>query len=319
MEELVEHTMIPYTPPKLSWPKDWFIKLLSLLFAIFLWYFVSSEDRVDMNVQIPVEIVNLPRDLIISNQYKTSLDITVSGPRGLIRKISPGITRSIDLSKAAPGNLVIANEPDSISVPRGVTVLRITPTHITLSLDRLIKKNLAIRPITRGNLPDEYELGLITVLPETLDVTGPQDVLGDERVILTKPIDLEDITASTSKQVSLDLKPEVAELIGASAVSVQIEIKDRLIEKELGKIEISPTGLTPNHTAKLVPSRLSIRALMPMTLAKKKNKTIGDLFSATVNLQGLPVGNHDIKPVITGPPEVTIQKISPESIEIIIE
>lgn len=318
MEKLAELTMT-YTPPKLSWPKDWFIKLLSLLFAIFLWYFVSSEDRVDMNVQIPVEIVNLPRDLIISNQYKTSLDITVSGPRGLIRKISPGITRSIDLSKATPGNMVIANEPDAISVPRGVTVLRITPTHITLSLDRLIKKTLAIKPVTRGNLPDEYELGTITITPDALDVTGPQDVLGDETIIQTKPIDLRDITASTSIQVSLDLKQEVADLIGASAVSAHIEIKDKLIEKELSKIEILPTGLTPNQTARLIPTRLNIKALMPMTLAKKKNKPLGDLFSATVNLQGLPPGTHDIKPVINGPPEVTIQQISPESVEVIIQ
>ncbi|MBA3013802.1 MAG: YbbR-like domain-containing protein [Proteobacteria bacterium] len=311
--------MIPYTPPKLSWPKDWFIKLLSLLFALFLWYFVSSEDRVDINVQIPVEIVNLPRDLIISNQYKTSLDITVSGPRGLIRKISPGITRSIDLSKATPGNMVIANEPDSISVPRGVTVLRITPTHITLSLDRLIKKTLAIKPISHGKLPEEYELKAITIQPETLDVTGPQDILGDETIIQTNPIDLSDITASTSKQISLDLKPEVAELIGASAVSAHIEINDKLIEKDLARIEISPTGLTPNLTAKLVPSRLNIRVLIPMVMAKKQSKTLGDLFSATVNLQDLPAGNHDIKPVINGPPEVTIQKISPESVGVMIQ
>jgi len=311
--------MIPYSAPKLSWPKDWFIKLLSLLFAIFLWYFVSSEDKVDMNVNIPVEIVNLPRDLIISNQYKTSLDMTVSGPRGLIRKISQGLTRSIDLSKAVPGNMIIANEPDSISVPRGVTVLRITPTHITLSLDRLIKKTLAIKAISRGRLSDEYELGAITTQPDTLDVTGPQLTLGDETLIHTKPIDLSDINGSTNKQIDLDIKPEIAELIGASAVSAHIEVKDRLIEKEIARIEITPTGLAPNLTAKMNPSRLSVKVLTPMILAKKQPKNLDSLFTSTVNLQGLSRGSHEIKPVITGPPEVTIQQIEPESIKITIQ
>ena len=67
-------------------PKNWVLKLVSLLFALFLWYFVVGEDKVDMNVTIPVEIVNLPRNLVISNQFKAQLDVTVSGPRGMIKK-----------------------------------------------------------------------------------------------------------------------------------------------------------------------------------------------------------------------------------------
>jgi len=308
--------MIPYTPPKLSWPKDWFMKLISLLFAIFLWYFVSSEDRVDMNVQIPVEIVNLPRDLIISNQYKTMLDVTVSGPRGLIRKISQGISRSVDLSKATPGNTVIANEVDSVPVPRGISVLRINPTHITLVLDRLIKKNLPVKAATQGKLPEEYELAAITMEPGNLEIAGPQNILGRETALQTIPIDLSDLTSSAKKQVALDLRPEVADLIGDPMVSANIEIKDKMIEKDVNKIEITPTGLLQDKTAKVSPSRLSVKVLMPMILAKKQSKKLDDLFTATINLEGLSPGSHEVKPMVKAPPEVTIQEISPETVTV---
>ncbi len=308
--------MIPYTPPKLSWPKDWFIKLISLLFAIFLWYFVSSEDRVDMNIQIPVEIVNLPRDLIISNQYKTALDVTVSGPRGLIRKFSQGTTRSIDLSKATPGSMVIANELDAIYAPRGITVLRINPTHITLLIDRLINKELSIKAVTKGKLPEEYELMAITMQPERLNLAGPQEILDRETLLKTTPIDLSDITGSTTKQIALDLRPEVADLLGDSMVSALIEIKDKMIEKEVNRIDITPTGLLPNQTAKVSPSRLTLKTLLPMALAKKQNKNIDDLFTATVNLEGLAPGSHEVKPMVQAAPEVTIQEITPESVTV---
>lgn len=308
--------MIPYTPPKLSWPKDWFMKLISLLFAIVLWYFVSSEDRVDMNIQIPVEIVNLPRDLVISNEYKNTLDVTVSGPRGLIRKITQGITRSIDLSKATPGNTVIANEAESIYMPSGISVLRINPTHITLVLDRLIKKELPIKANTEGKLPEEYELASITIQPESLDLSGPQDILGGETLLETVPIDLTDVTTSTSKQVALDLKPEVADLIGDPMVSAKIEIKDKLVEKELHRIEITPTGLPADKTAKISPSRLSVKVLLPMIMAKKLGKNLSDSFSATVNLDGLAPGAHEVKPMIQATPEVTIQQITPETVTV---
>ncbi len=308
--------MIPYTPPKLSWPKDWFIKLISLLFAIFLWYFVSSEDRVDMNVQVPVEIVNLPRDLVISNQYKNMLDVTISGPRGLIRKISQGVTRSIDLSKATAGTTVIANDPDSISVPRGINVLRINPTHITLFLDRLINKELTIKAITHGKLPEAYELVSITIQPEQLDVSGPQDVLGSHEIIDTTPIDLSDVTTTTTKQTTLDLKPEVADLIGDPMVEATIVIKEKLVEKEIDKIEVTPSGLAPHHTVKISPNRLTIKALIPMTLAKKQGKKVMDLFTATAPLEGLVPGPHDLKPIIETSPEITIQQVQPETVTV---
>ena len=39
-----------------------------------------GEDKVDTTVYIPVEIVNLPKELIISNQFKKQLEATVRGP-----------------------------------------------------------------------------------------------------------------------------------------------------------------------------------------------------------------------------------------------
>ncbi|MCK5324253.1 MAG: YbbR-like domain-containing protein, partial [Desulfobulbaceae bacterium] len=61
MEKLVKQIIDRYSRPRLrSWPKNWAPKLLSLFFALFLWYFVVGEDKVDMTVRIPVEIVNLP-------------------------------------------------------------------------------------------------------------------------------------------------------------------------------------------------------------------------------------------------------------------
>lgn len=306
--------MIPYTPPKLSWPKDWFIKLISILFAIFLWYFVSSEDRVDMNVQIPVEIVNLPRDLVIANQYKSSLDVMVTGPRGLIRRVSSGITRSIDLSKATPGTTVIANDLDSISVPAGVTVLRISPTHITLRLDRLIQKELPIRAVTHGEVPPEYELVSITMQPEHLEISGPQDILDPATILETTPIDLSDVTSSTSKQVDLDLNPALADLIGDPVVSAKIQIKDRLIEREIPHIEITASGLPANRTATISPKHVTAKVMMPMALSKKQGKAIGDLFTATVNLEGVAPGPHKLKPTINTPPEVTVEQMTPETV-----
>ena len=77
--------------------KDWLLKFISLSLAVVLWYFVGGEDRVDKNVMIPIEIINLPRDLVISNQFKKEIQVSVSGPRSLILEMtSRAITRQVD-------------------------------------------------------------------------------------------------------------------------------------------------------------------------------------------------------------------------------
>ena len=95
MEKLVQQ-IIAYlnTIPR---PKNWVLKLISFFFALFLWYFVAGEDKVDMNVSVPIEIVNLPHDLVISNPFRKQLDVTVSGQRSLIRGLSTqNISRTVE-------------------------------------------------------------------------------------------------------------------------------------------------------------------------------------------------------------------------------
>ena len=81
-------------------PKNWILKLISLTLATMLWYFVAGEDQVDINMLVPIEFLNLPANLTISNQYKKDLEVTVRGPRSMIQELrSRNITRPVDLAK----------------------------------------------------------------------------------------------------------------------------------------------------------------------------------------------------------------------------
>lgn len=313
---MVKQIIKQYKNQKLSWPKDWLLKFLSVLFAIFLWYFVAGEDRVDMNVQIPVEIVNLPRTLVISNQFKNQLDITVSGPRGMIRKISQqGISRSIDLSEATPGNIIIHNSPDSINFPRGIETLRITPNQIVLVVDRLIKKTIPIEPAVTGKLSDDFELVSITLEPEALSVSGPQETLKDTTTIKTNPIDLSDVTSSSVKQVHLDLVPKVADLIGESIVSAQITIKDKIIPKKVRHVPVEIHGLADNMKAKLSPDNITIVAGLPRAIVKNSNN-LTSLFEPFIETGSLPDGTHELKVEVKTSSKISIDELVPNTVKV---
>ena len=111
--------------------KEWLSSLIALLLAVALWYNVGGEHTVDTSVMVPVEVINLPRELVISNQFKKEIEVSVNGPRALILELeNKQITRQIDLSQATPGTHVVTNDVNSIAFPRGIDVLRIQPASI---------------------------------------------------------------------------------------------------------------------------------------------------------------------------------------------
>lgn len=208
--------------------KNWVLKLISFCFALFLWYFVVGEDKVDLTVSIPVEIINLPADLTISNQYKKDLEVTVNGPRGLVRNLSQQhISRPVDLAKATPGAKVIKNTADSIRLPRGVRLIRVRPTDIILQLDKQIEKDITIQAVTTGKVPKGYELASIRIEPPALPVAGPQAVISPISSISTEPIDLADLTKSSVLPVALQLSSAIRDLVGEPIATAHIDIKEK--------------------------------------------------------------------------------------------
>ena len=68
--------------------RNFFFKILALVLAVILWFLVVGEERAEVGLTIPLELVNMPRDLIVVNNLTQGIDIRVNGPRSLIRSLS---------------------------------------------------------------------------------------------------------------------------------------------------------------------------------------------------------------------------------------
>lgn len=299
----------------INWPKNWVLKLISLFFAVFLWYFVVGEDKVNTNVFIPLEVINLPRDLVISNQFKKQLEVTVSGPRGLINKIArQHITRRVNLSNATPGTVVVRNDLDSIPLPRGLSVLRIQPTNITLLLDRLIEKDLPIQAEIKGPPPKGFELVAVIMDPGAITLSGPQAVLGDEKLLTTELIDITDLKGSTTKQIALNLKPAIADLIGETIVTARVIVKEKTTEKTISGIPVGlNTPIAREFTYKIKPKTVTVRANLPGSIIKN-TPDLTTLFSARITAEDISPGQHKLAVKVSPPNHIEVVEISPETV-----
>ncbi len=306
--------MTRYKLPNFTAPNDWVLKLISLCFAIFLWYFVAGEDKVDVNVSIPIEIVNLPRELVIANQFKKEVEVTVSGPRGLVKDLAnKRTTRSVDLSKATIGNFEIRNDLDSIRFPRGIRVQRIQPTHVSLLLDQLVKKDLPIKARRNGEPAEGYQFESISLEPDEITIAGPKTVLDEVTALNTAMINLNNLKASTIRQVALDIKPAIANLIGEPIVTARINIREQMVDKIIGKLPITVLHPPAHGGVQLSPKTVTLQTQIPYNTVHEVDD-LSSLFEAKVNVEGLGSGRHELNVEIALPPRAVALNVSPATV-----
>ena len=317
MEKLVKQIIAKYIPKSSDrLPKNLILKLVSLFFAVFLWYFVVGEDKVDTTVYVAVEITNLPQDLVISNQFRKQIEVTVNGPRGLVRNVSSQhITRPIDLTNAQPGSHVIKNTPESIKLPKGVQIQNIRPANITLTIDRLLKKELPIKPVLKGNPATGYKVASFVANPPTIGLTAPASTLEKEVFLLTQPIDITGRKTDFSTEIPLDVREEITELIGEPAISVSVLIREKQVVREFSGIPVEFNHEAERTTYRLDHHQVNIKTELPYNLASKDAQTFH--FKATINADKLPPGRHELPvKIIASPPGIKIMEIVPAKIKI---
>ncbi len=127
--------------------RSWHFKLLAIVLAVIMWYFVVGEERAEVGLTVPLELINIPQDLIVVNNVVHGIEIRINGPRSLVRALSTeNVSKSLDLSNTREGTVSFPISSEGIPLPRGVKITRINPTQVTVVLHKLIIKKVAVHP-----------------------------------------------------------------------------------------------------------------------------------------------------------------------------
>lgn len=317
MEKLVEQirrlAAIEYTD---YWPKDWVLRMLALFFALFLWYFVVGEDKVDTHLLVPVELINLPRDLIIANQYKQQLEVTISGPRGLIDGLRrQHISRTINLAGASPGSMTIRNDPENLPFPRGIEVLRVQPAHTTLLIDRLKEKKLPVQAEVSGKPAAGFELEALQLDPATITVNGPEALLSQVNLLRTMPIDIAGLDRTEVRQAPLLLSQELLELLGETLVSALVVIREERGEIRLRNLEPVLSGRRDDFSYQVSPANFQARILAPRSLHRDQAVLVQKIIP-TLEVGHLETGSHQVRPQVATDDLIELLAITPEEVTV---
>jgi YbbR domain-containing protein len=156
----------------------------------------------------------------------------------------------------------------------------------------------------------------VTVDPLTLKISGPQTILDQEGNLKTVPIDINDLSESAVKQVSLALKNEISDLIGEPVVAVRLNLSALKKEMEFTDIPIDfehDKGKQTEMIYRLSPPTVSIKAEIPQGMVREANG-LKSLFQARVKPVNLLPGSLKLKVLVEAPTQITIISVSPDTV-----
>jgi YbbR domain-containing protein len=205
--------------------QNWFLKVVSLLLATFLWAAVSNQASSEIGLDVPLEYRNIPSQLEITGDTTNTIQVRLRGSSNVIKGITAkDVSTTIDLGKMRTGEKIVALSPQNVQAPFGAEVIRVNPSTVRFTLERTVTKIVDIVPTIAGQPTNGFEAGQVFVSPNTVEVEGPESRVDALSSIATTPIRLDRKQSSFEQTADLDVPDPQIRLQHSSAVNVKIEI-----------------------------------------------------------------------------------------------
>jgi YbbR domain-containing protein len=201
------------------------LKLLSVALAVFLWAVVVGEQKVEVTMNIPLEMKGLPRNLVMVNEPPDTLGVRVRGPKTLVSTLSP----SEIVLEGLPGNFVegenvIAIRPDMVQVPRGIDVVDVALHRVRVVLDAVVEREVEVSPRVEGAPAKGYVVKQVTSSPPRIRMAGPRSDLRRLTRIYTVPINLDGHSSSFTTRAMLEPVGRQVRALDDTPIIVAVEI-----------------------------------------------------------------------------------------------
>lgn len=292
------------------------LKAISLLTAIVLWFIVSGERNTEWPYLIPVELKNMPANLIVTNDIPEFLDVKIQGAKSFMMEINPKeMTVKINVAELKEGSNFFPVNPNYIKVPRGAKVTRIQPSYITLKAEKLVQKEVKIRSDVQGKPAEDYYVDAVEVIPKTIEIMGAEGEIKRIRSIKTNTMDISDVKESLKKEVALDIIGRKISLVREQAVSVIVKVKEVSEKLEIKGLEVKAINSTLKSS--VYPSKVNVLLEGPKSLiaAIKKEKSV----KAVIDADGLAAGKRKREVRIDMPDGVKLLYLNPNKVTLRLE
>lgn len=247
------------------------LKIGAVLLAILLWVHVATNKAYEYQIEMPIQIVNVPVGLIQTNALPQTAVVRVktSGKqlfaldaRHPKLRISAAEYREGTFERELiDGDAVAAFD----QVYENVAV--ISPRKLVLHFERQAERNLLVKSKVHLQPAAGYLIvGRPKLEPEMISVSGPASVLRSLQSLETETGELGGLTATTTQLVRLVIPDSLRLSLADSAVQITAAVEPMLERPLLGLAVRPPRGFDAGNYG-FAPATISIRVGAPQSTA----------------------------------------------------
>jgi len=181
------------------------LKILSLVLAVSLWFFVTYRGQSEMILDAPIEFKNVPKGLELLRHNVKSVGLNIRGHERMLKSLRPMDVRVvIDMTEAKNGDNEFYFDKADIVIPRTIKVLRMDPTYVRVVLDESVTKVLPVKVPLVGTVERGYRIKTLSVNPQYVKVEGAKTEVQRIAVLRTEPVDVTGFDADISQNVRIN-------------------------------------------------------------------------------------------------------------------
>ncbi len=223
---------------------------VSVVVAIFIWFYVDSRRTEDRLLTVPL-VFELPDGWDIYDETPPVLaEVMVRGPRQIVGGIQQDQLAVVRRVEPEGGNAVSLNielQPEDLrGLPRDVSIMQIEPATVDLKLVRLVRRYIKVEQNLVNEPAEGHEAGTVLLSKRFVPVWAPEEEFTGSEVVKTVPIDLAGRREYFDRMVPLQpikLKTQTRQV--DQTVFVQIDIVEKSVSRVFKRVPVRLLWATP--------------------------------------------------------------------------
>ncbi len=269
---------------------------ISVCIATAMWYMVSVRDRIEMQLDVNMDYVGIPKNLIVTDGLVKTITVRLRGPEALLRNInSPHLSHQIDLSHIKRGVSIVPLTAEKLSgYYRAFDVLDVQPPRIVLKADLLIERVVPVVPELHYTLrKDAITVSEVTAAPTAVSVRGPESVVADI-TSLRLPVEVDSRTSGSVVEQILPLDAPSLVTISPKYVRISYTVTSKRVSVE----HVYPVIVSSDTPEKFLvsPREVTLTVEVPENLAASE-KYLSELTLSVIPPVSLQDGEEVELPV----------------------
>ena len=293
------------------------LKTLSIGIAVLLWLTVAGEPVVERSLRVPLELQNIPADLVVVESPPGQVDVRVRGASSVLTHLADGdVVAVLEMEAVRSGRRLFSVTPAQVRAPFGIAVEQVTPGTVAVTFEASGTRTVPVEPAIEGSPAEGYVIQGVVSDPGSVEVVGPESSLKLLTHALTEGVSVEGAARTVRQTVTIGVGDPRLRLTTPQSARVTVAIAAGPSERTVADVPIRLRNPPAQRRVRVTPAATDIVVRGPSDVLSAL--TAGTI-TAYVDLAGLGPGRHNLAVRVEPPQNVAIVRTQPTTVSVTVQ